>query len=299
MVEGSSEEARSGTMTAMILLYVTLIVNLWIYYDPALLDGWFRNHYWWDYSWHSHNYTTFTSMFVSLYTHADLEHVLGNMFGLWMAGRRVFRYTPCWTSPWSFLWVYLGSQVTSVAGCRLLSYWLDQEWKRKITQGRVGWMTWVPIPWRDAYSTLFNVSQVAQLRFWQFVPIVGASAAVYGVVGAQIYTALLSKRHPAKMRPIDQLFWFSRIAMEFGGTPFSLDEVSLLLEDNIDHASHLFGFVGGFLLAATWEYCWHRDQGPEEGSTDNIRANEKNCGDPTPDCPKSDGVQKSVVSATI
>jgi membrane associated rhomboid family serine protease len=55
----------------------------------------------------------------------------------------------------------------------------------------------------------------------------------------------------------EKIFWLIRISMELLGTPFTLDQVSLLFEDNIDHASHLCGFVGGFSLAFLWEH-WHR-----------------------------------------
>jgi membrane associated rhomboid family serine protease len=266
-MEETKNAVQRANVTAKALLFVTLMVNLWVHYDPALLDRIFKNYYWWDYKWHSHTYTTWTSMFVALFKHSDWEHVLGNMCGLWLAGRRVFINTPAWTSPWAFLWVYLGSQISSVAGCRLLSYWLNLEWQRTLVKGRVGWWTCVPIPWRDAWSTLFNVSQVAQLRVWQFAPIIGASAAVFGVVGAHVYTLVCSKSHPASMGDaLSLIFWMTTIAMEFDLTPFSLDQVSLLFEDNIDHASHVCGFVGGFLLAAMWEY-WHRPKTTLEHAT--------------------------------
>jgi membrane associated rhomboid family serine protease len=86
---------------------------------------------------------------------------------------------------------------------------------------------------------------------------IGASAAVFGIVGAHVYTSICSKRHPSSMDAMEKLFWLTCISMELVGTPFTLDQVSLLFEDNIDHASHLCGFVGGFSLAFLWEH-WHR-----------------------------------------
>ena len=86
---------------------------------------------------------------------------------------------------------------------------------------------------------------------------IGASAAVYGIVGAQVYTGLVSKRHPASMDSFTTLFWLGLLATEILATPYTLDRVALLFEDSIDHASHVFGFAGGFVLAACWE-GWHQ-----------------------------------------
>ena len=86
---------------------------------------------------------------------------------------------------------------------------------------------------------------------------IGASAAVFGVVGAHIYTAVCSDRHPATIDSITLLLWLGKVAMEFAWTPFSLDHISMLFEDSIDHSSHVCGFIGGFLLAVVWDE-WHR-----------------------------------------
>jgi membrane associated rhomboid family serine protease len=90
---------------------------------------------------------------------------------------------------------------------------------------------------------------------------IGSSAAVFGVVGAHVYAALCSTSHPAKMGTQAQLMWLGKIGMELARTPFSLDQMSLIAaddEDNIDHASHLCGFIGGFLLAALWDISARR-----------------------------------------
>jgi membrane associated rhomboid family serine protease len=142
----------------------------------------------------------------------------------------------------------------AVAGCRLLSHVLEREWERRVRRDRATWSwQWVPDSWKDAYYTISNAQQAVELRVWQYTPMIGSSAAVFGVVGAHIYVALCNQNHPAQMDPKSQMLWLVKIAMELSRTPFSLDQISSLdNEDNIDHASHFCGFVGGIILAATW-----------------------------------------------
>eukprot|EP00539_Tryblionella_compressa_P002053 CAMPEP_0178733560 /NCGR_PEP_ID=MMETSP0744-20121128/856_1 /TAXON_ID=913974 /ORGANISM="Nitzschia punctata, Strain CCMP561" /LENGTH=284 /DNA_ID=CAMNT_0020385743 /DNA_START=84 /DNA_END=938 /DNA_ORIENTATION=+ len=277
----------------MALLYLTILVNFWFQHEPSLLEGAiFQNNpsSWWGYEWHSHQYTTVKSMFVSLFTHADWEHVLTNMFLLWAVGKQLFVPTmkessptslrrarqgtdgirwafSCWASPLAFLWIYLGSQVVSVAGCRMISHLLDREWERQVRLDRRNWSwTWVPDSWKDSWFTISNAQQAIELRAWQYTPMIGSSAAVFGVIGAHMYAALCSAEHPAQMDAKAQLMWLGKIAMELARTPFSLEQISLLMdsEDNIDHASHVCGFVGGLLLAGIWDAFARRSRSREE-----------------------------------
>jgi membrane associated rhomboid family serine protease len=112
---------------------------------------------------------------------------------------------------------------------------------------------------KDAFYTITNAEQAIELRAWQYTPMIGSSATVFGVVGAHVYVALLSRGHPAQMDSKAQLMWLGKVGMELARTPFSLDAISLLNnEDNIDHASHLCGFIGGLLLAAVWDSFSHQ-----------------------------------------
>jgi membrane associated rhomboid family serine protease len=287
-------------LSAMTLLYLTIIVNLWVHHESnAFTDSWISSPWSsslsssiWDYPWHSHKYTTIQSMFVSLFTHADWEHVLSNMSLLAWTGRQLFvankstyrtaRYPQtrqeieqrtsssaqyqAWTNPLSFVWIYIGSQILSTVGCRAISYWLDWSWQRQLVKNRSQWAwVWVPDSWRDIYSTVvLHPQQVLDLRLWQYTPTIGASAAVYGVVGAHVYAAIFIPNHPATMDARAQAVWLGTIAIEFSKTPFSLEQLTKLGRwssnnttideyDNIDHASHLCGFVGGVLLAALWD----------------------------------------------
>uniref|UniRef100_A0A6U9W7X7 Peptidase S54 rhomboid domain-containing protein n=1 Tax=Pseudo-nitzschia australis TaxID=44445 RepID=A0A6U9W7X7_9STRA len=286
-----SSRRNNDGLSAMGMLYLTIITNCWFLHEPRMLtdlinfrnsspSSWWRSPSWHnDILWHSHNYTNVTSTVASLFTHADLEHLFSNMFLLWITGKQLFvrrseNFTQqqqdqhqssslslfSWTSPLAFLWFYLGSQFLSVAGCRLICYWLDREWSRKVANDRKLWSwQWVPDLWRDAWFTLSNAQQVVELRVWQFRPSIGSSAAVYGVVGAHVYVSLCCREHPAKMDMRAKTIWLGRIAMELAKTPLSLEQISLLENgDNIDHASHICGFVGGFFLAFVWDRIFSR-----------------------------------------
>jgi membrane associated rhomboid family serine protease len=252
---------RRNAVTGVALLYCTMVINVWLLVFPDFINFICQDLFSFECSWHSHKFSTWTSVLISMFTHSDWEHLLGNMWLLWIIGRKVFvpTHTPneIWNSPFAFLWIYFGSQMSSVYGCRLLSYWLDLAWERKLIQGRQGWMTWVPIFVRDGWSTAQNFSQMTKLRLWQFVPGVGASAAVYGVVGSYVYTALCCRRHPAALDKFAIIFWSFLFLQELRGTPFSLEHIALPSEDNVDHAAHAFGCLGGFLLAYSWD-LWGR-----------------------------------------
>jgi membrane associated rhomboid family serine protease len=282
-----STESRHG-LTAMALLYLTIVVTLWVHQEPSLFTDWlsYSSSSLWDYQWHSHKYTTVPSMLVSLFTHADWEHVLSNMFLLAWTGRQLFvagisldrsarrraserndqtsSAHQAWTHPFAFVWVYVGSQILSAVGCRAISYWLDWSWERQLIHNRAQWTWgWIPDSWKDVYSTVvLHPQQAVDLRIWQYAPMIGASAAVFGVVGAHVYAAVFAPDHPAKMDPRTQAVWLCAIAVEFSMTPFSLEQITKVGRwsssnideyDDIDHASHLCGFVGGFVLAILWD----------------------------------------------
>jgi len=269
-------------VSAMGLLYMTIIANVWFHHDPTMLDDLLAIHkdsrfeHWPSARnrvtlWHSHNRTNLTSATAALFTHADWEHVFWNMLLLWMTGKRLFvsesgsslqqrhRYRRSsssfsWTSPLAFLWIYLGSQFLASVGCRMICRLLDQEWSRMLANNRQVWAwQWVPNSWRDTWFTISHAKKALELRAWQFTPIIGASAAVYGVVGAYLYTALYCKDHPAEMDNHTKAIWLFKIGMELIETPLTLEQLSIQWRgENIDHASHFCGFVGGFILAFVW-----------------------------------------------
>jgi len=278
--------SQHNGVAAMGILYLTIIMNIWFHHEPTMLTGLLSLHNesrfeWWTSSWnhvflwHSHNYTTVTSAIASLFTHANWEHVFGNMILLWMMGKQLFvaennyfsqqrhnhRRTwtsSSWTSPLAFIWIYLGSQFFSVVGCRIICHCLDREWSRMVANDRALWSWWVPFSWRDTWFTLSHAQQAIELRAWQYTPIIGSSAAVFGIVGAHVYAALCCTNHPAEMDIQAKTIWLVKIGMELSKTPLSLEHISMQKGgDNIDHASHFCGCLSGFFLALVWDRVFH------------------------------------------
>ena len=70
-------------------------------------------------------------------------------------------YYEHWQRASTFVWIYVGSHLASVAGCRLLSYWLDQQWDFKLQQGRTGWWKWA-YPVSDFLVSVQWLPQIAQ-----------------------------------------------------------------------------------------------------------------------------------------
>jgi len=255
MISTSPEGWRSSPIvwpSAQTLLLVIIVITLWCHYDDRLVSDF----------WHSPNHYSVSSTIKTLFSHCDWEHVVENMFLLWFCGRRVF-VGSSWSSPMAFLFIYFGSQFASVCGCQLLSQWLNRSWKNVLKRGRFGWSPWVPVFFRDAWSTISYAPQIAQLRLWQFSSSSGASAAVCGVVGAHLYTANVSSRHPSTMDVLTKILWLGFVWTEVAGTPLSLEQLSKIVADRIDHAAHLSGLIGGFILAWVWENA--HSLHPEEG----------------------------------
>mmetsp|Transcript_18771 Transcript_18771/g.46599 ORF Transcript_18771/g.46599 Transcript_18771/m.46599 type:complete len:311 (+) Transcript_18771:321-1253(+) len=269
-------------VSAMGLLYLTIIANIWFHHEPDLLDDLLSLH---DKRFelssrnrlsiirHSHNRTTLASATASLFTHGDWEHVFWNMLLLWMTGKQLFVSKSekrkhshhrassvfSWTSPLAFLWIYLGSQYLASVGCRIICHCLDREWSGRLANNRETWSwQWVPNVWRDTWFTISHGKKVLELRAWQYTPVIGASAAVYGVVGAHLYTAVYCTNHPSQMEVYSKLIWLFKIGMELVETPLTLEQLSIQWRgENIDHASHVCGFLGGFFLAFVWNRIWN------------------------------------------
>jgi membrane associated rhomboid family serine protease len=86
---------------------------------------------------------------------------------------------------------------------------------------------------------------------FQLVRRIGASGVIYGWMGMRLFTSLFS-RHHSKMSNVDYFFLIGTFAHDLSKSPLTLDELSIstfLDGDNVDHAAHFFGAVGGIILA--------------------------------------------------
>jgi membrane associated rhomboid family serine protease len=105
--------------------------------------------------------------------------------------------------------------------------------------------------WVDLYTHLFHADEYSALSLYKVVPRLGASGAVFGVLGARFYTSLFSRRTHSPLSQTEILYLVAILAYEASLTPIQLQNLwdLFVMGDNIDHAGHLLGFFTGFLLA--------------------------------------------------
>lgn len=144
-------------------------------------------------------YTLFTSMFV----HADIMHILGNMIVFLFIGMAFENRI----GGKKFLMIYLATGV-----CGTLTY------------------------------SLVNPNSD--------VPLVGASGAIFGILGAFAYAYPMDK----VMMPIPVgIMFIARVRVITAAIIFALFETVVVLfvvEDNIAHAAHIGGLASGLIISA-------------------------------------------------
>merc|ERR1712232_221134 len=109
----------------------------------------------------------------------------------------------------------------------------------------------------DLHTNASNLGQLSRMKWWQYVPTIGASGAVYGILGSHLYTSCFiqdKNRHPGHIDLYTLSTQLTRIYYEFSSTPFSINDLITIKHDRIDHSAHLWGFLGGFLLAGLYDF---------------------------------------------
>lgn len=204
-----------------------------------------------DYAYSISDNNSVSAMFVSMVTHVNAQHLAGNMLSLFFTSLSVFADGE-WNSPWAFLLIYIPSGLVGFLGNSLL--WHVQQRRRQQTatspspfHSREAMAQWMETVWNDfSYKS-------AQERYvvWSrgAVKRVGASGAVYGVVGARIYTALWSPNH-ASLDANDVRTLLCLMGEEL---PRSFDSTMGGSNAMVDHTAHLFGFVTGMATAWMWD----------------------------------------------
>lgn len=199
------------------------------------------------------------AMLLSLFHHQDEAHLMSNMVALALYGWPVFCQTNdrVWTSPWAFLVSYAGSGLASLGGIWAVSRHHQRRWYQELQQTRsaVGCTSRWCQRLVDGYKYLTKADQVAGLTVYNAVPRMGASGAVFGILGAMAYTTLLTNSpHHARMQPYQSAMLLLQVAQEVALAQKSTSSLQLskfLFDaDNVDHVAHVAGFVSGVGIAA-------------------------------------------------
>ncbi len=209
------------------------------------------------------------SSVASMFTHTCGQHLVYNMAVLLSLSYPVFQQTTsrAWRSLWAALLIYFGSGIGSFVGLTLLSNLYERQWKARVEEGQaavacnhffcqaMGLNKFNKVL-GSAYAHVFFGSERFSLWYFNWVPRVGASGAIYGILGARVYTALWSDWHHAP----GTMFYASvavMIVQDIKDAPtLSLKglRAHMFQGDNVDHVAHLCGFLTGLCLA----HCVHR-----------------------------------------
>jgi rhomboid protease GluP len=139
-------------------------------------------------------------LLTSMFMHSDWSHLINNMIVLLFVGDNLERST----GKFKYLFIYFGSGI--LAGITSISYNM----------------------WKDAAEFSFEYSAFS----------IGASGAIFGVVGAMLYIVIVNRGRIENLNT-RQMVLFVVFSL-YGG----------ILNARIDQAAHVGGFIAGLLLAA-------------------------------------------------
>ena len=234
---------------------------------------------------------TLSTMLVSMFMHGDDEHLITNMIGLAIYGRRVFQKDhddntsgSIWKDPLLFLTLYFGSGIGGFLGVSMLSSWHERQWQSKLAHNRQALaqtMTWLWGSGRrtgrisqslaDTFTYVTNWYSATNKFMYNAMPRIGASGAVYGVLGARVYTDLLAPKAAPQnhtISTVEVVYLATQIALEVAHCPLRLESIDVFMLENVDHVAHAAGFFSGMLLAAAierWSLSWWTDGRRRQG----------------------------------
>jgi len=204
------------------------------------------------------------SMLASMFYHGDILHLTFNMAGLLKYGTKVFVDTRShlWKSPFVVLLLYLSAGVCGASGVVGVSYLYESQWRSRLRENRYAvtcnyWLceqmglNAVSHTAANIYTYLYHSDEVAALWHFKFAGRIGASGAVYGIIGARLYTSYCSGLHDP-LDNVEILFLVTNIAHEISQSPVQLSSLveNCLRGDGVDHTCHIFGLLSGVLLSA-------------------------------------------------
>mmetsp|Transcript_60655 Transcript_60655/g.179863 ORF Transcript_60655/g.179863 Transcript_60655/m.179863 type:complete len:268 (-) Transcript_60655:1173-1976(-) len=207
-----------------------------------------------------------SSVATSMFHHADASHLVVNMICLWRYGNEVFVRTSSrvWSAPIVIVCLYFACGILASYGTLLLSCLYEKQWQRRLQEMReaVSCSHWlcqttaygtVTQPMADLFTYANHSSEAAALWRFKLSRRLGASGAVYGLLGLRIVTSVLSPFH-RRLSHLDVVLIAAQVAQEISEIPFSLSSLSMKWADGVDHACHLFGLVSGASLGIFLHY---------------------------------------------
>lgn len=180
---------------------------------------------------------------TSMFMHANLSHIFFNMFALWMFGTML-------ENVWGgkrFLIYYLitgfGASILHLG----VSYWEVLQLKNELIAQ--GFDSEALRQMRTSFvESTAGVRQVAEYSMHYFIPTLGASGAVFGILLAYgmkfpntviyLYFAI-----PIKAKYFVILYGLAELYFGFANRP----------GDNVAHFAHLGGMLFGYLLIKYWD----------------------------------------------
>lgn len=177
------------------------------------------------------------------FMHANFTHILFNMFGVWMFGRML---EMVWGSRrflifyfiTAFSAAFLHFVVVAVQVYKLEAVLTPEELEQVYLYGRDVLVQY----------TNFTVPEMNQLNYLYNIPVVGASGALFGLLGAS-YVLFPNTELILLFPPIP-------IKLKYFVTFYGLFELYMGLRDhpgdNVAHFAHLGGLIAGILVVKYW-----------------------------------------------
>ena len=183
-------------------------------------------------------------LLTHMFMHADIRHIFGNMLGLFFFGRML---EVRW-GPQRFLFFYL---VTGFAALVAHFGIIHVQIAQLISQLSPEVVELVKRDGLDLFlnnPALASQPAVAQLTYYLGVPTVGASGAVFGILGACLI-----------LFPNTQLFLLFppipiklKYAITFYGLYELFSGIANIPGDNVAHFAHLGGLIAGIIIVKYW-----------------------------------------------
>lgn len=225
-----------------------------------------------DWSFSASDKTSWLHMLISMFSHNGDSHLFWNMFFLYTYGLEVFD-TPRqakgskWKNPWAFVFIYfvsgLGAFVGVIVLAKILSNQLESEIEstRSILQNVTNEIEFTFSMEKDSnvcsasLNDLFVLinelrTKIAYHVFFSYAPRVGASGAIFGLMGARYVTAHYSPEHEP-LSDGDMHGLAARFVTGITQTPWTLNRL-ILYRTATDHAAHIFGLLIGMATTAVW-----------------------------------------------